>query len=356
MYASTTSANKETILKTIRFEKPDYIPMTFHINESCYDSYAPEDLFYLMEQHPFLFPEFKAPKNFTQTYAENARKDQPYTDDFGCVWETAINGIVGSVHKHPLEDWKNYKNYCLPDPEKSTGLGSVDWNKFEEKCRLDRAAGRMTYGDLRHGHTFLQLCDLRGYENLLFDMMDEEPLLDDLISKLEKFNLAQIYHFIKADVDMIRIPEDLGMQTGPMLSYGNFVRYIKPSYQRMMEPARKAGKIIHMHSDGDIRLLVDEIIDGGVDVMNLQDLVNGIEWIGQKFRGRICVDLDIDRQSITPYGTPKQIDELIRNEVEQIGCKEGGLMMIYGLYPGVPLENVKAVMDAMERYAFFYNS
>jgi hypothetical protein len=30
-------------------------------------------------------------------------------------------------------------------------------------------------------------------------------------------------------------------------------------------------------------------------------------------------------------------------------------MMIYGLYPGVPLENVKAIMDAMERYATFYS-
>jgi len=29
-------------------------------------------------------------------------------------------------------------------------------------------------------------------------------------------------------------------------------------------------------------------------------------------------------------------------------------MMIYGLYPGVPVENVRAVMDAMERYAGFY--
>ncbi len=28
--------------------------------------------------------------------------------------------------------------------------------------------------------------------------------------------------------------------------------------------------------------------------------------------------------------------------------------MIYGLYAGVPLENVKALMDAMERYAGFY--
>ena len=26
-------------------------------------------------------------------------------------------------------------------------------------------------------------------------------------------------------------------------------------------------------------------------------------------------------------------------------------MLIYGLYPGVPLENVKALMDAMTKYA-----
>ena len=31
-------------------------------------------------------------------------------------------------------------------------------------------------------------------------------------------------------------------------------------------------------------------------------------------------------------------------------------MMIYGLYPGVPLENVKALMGAMEKYAFYYST
>jgi len=30
--------------------------------------------------------------------------------------------------------------------------------------------------------------------------------------------------------------------------------------------------------------------------------------------------------------------------------------MIYGLYPGVPLANVKALMDAMERYASFFRN
>jgi uroporphyrinogen-III decarboxylase len=153
---------------------------------------------------------------------------------------------------------------------------------------------------------------------------------------------------------MICYPEDLGMQVGPMLSPQHFRTYIKPIYEHLMAPAHKAGCLVHMHSDGDIRDLANELIGSGVDILNLQDLVNGIDWIAANLKGRICIDIDIDRQQITHFGSPEQIDNLIRQEVEKLGSPEGGLMMIYGLYPGVPLENVKAIMDAMERYAGFY--
>ncbi len=122
-----------------------------------------------------------------------------------------------------------------------------------------------------------------------------------------------------------------------------------------MKPARNQGCIIHMHSDGDIRTLVDDLIDGGVEVINLQDLVNGIDWIADTFAGRTCIDLDIDRQSITARGTPEDVDRLVREEVDKLGCKDGGLMMVYGLYPGVPFENIRALMDAMEKYATHYS-
>ncbi len=353
MYASTSSSSKDNLLRSVRFERPDYIPMTFHINEACWRAYEPEALFDLMEAHPFLFPGFHRPQGtFAPEFAPVARRSEPYVDGFGCRWETAMDGIVGSVHEHPLSDWGLYDQYVFPDPEASTGLYPIDWKEFEQDCADRSARGEMTYGDLRHGHTFQQLVDLRGYENVLYDMMDDEPRLWDLIARLEAFNLAQIEHFVRAGVDMIRIPEDLGMQTGPMLSPADFERFIKPSYQRLMAPARQAGIAIHMHSDGNIRSLCGALIEGGVDVLNLQDLVNGVDWIAEKFRGRICIDLDIDRQSVTPFGTPSQVDALIREEAEKISCPQGGLMMIYGLYPGVPLENVRAVMDAMERYAF----
>ncbi len=77
-----------------------------------------------------------------------------------------------------------------------------------------------------------------------------------------------------------------------------------------------------MHSDGMLHQLAEDILSVGVDVLNLQDLVNGIDWI--------------------------------RREIETLGSKEGGLCLIYGLYPGTPIENAGAVMDAMERYMGYF--
>ena len=209
-------------------------------------------------------------------------------------------------------------------------------------------------GGLEHGHTFMTLMYLRGYENLILDMADGDSRLSRLIAMVTDYNTAIVNRTIGLGVEWMSYPEDLGMQVGPMLSPEHFRMYIRPSYERLMEPARRAGCVVHMHSDGDIRALADDLILGGVEVLNLQDLVNGIEWIAEHLAGRICIDLDIDRQKITRFGTPADIDALIRREVKTLGSREGGLMMSYGLYPGVPLSNVEALMDAMQRYSSFW--
>jgi len=342
--------------RAVRFERPDYIPMRFWINTACWHHYPKEALWDLMESHKFLFPGFKRPAaDWTPNYALCARRDEPYTDVMGCTWTTSDDGITGTVTGHPLADWSAFgTTWKLPDPDTTNGLYPEDWAARKAEWEKFKADGQGFGGSLYHGHTFLRLCDLRGYENLMFDMADEEPLLFELIEQIESFNLAIVKRYVEAGCSSMAYPEDLGMQIGPMLSPEMFRQYIKPSYERLMKPAQEAGIPIHMHSDGDIRLLADDLIDSGVEVINLQDLVNGIDWIAERFRGKICVDLDVDRQKITPYGTPADIDALIREEVEKIATPEGGLWMTYGLYPGVPLENVKAVMDAMTKYATFF--
>ncbi len=346
---------RENILKAVRFERPDYIPMSFHINASCWHHYDQDALQDLVESHPFLFPDFKRRKNVTPAYGLNQRKDEPYTDPWGCVWQTSDDGITGSVGTHPLSDWDRLAGYTPPNPEMTDGTFPFDWQSMETGVRHLKETGQIVRGGLPHGHTFLRLQDIRGYENLIFDMMDGKTELLKLIGMVEDFNYRFVLKWLELEPDMMSFPEDLGMQVGPILNPDSFRKFIKPVYEKLMKPAREQGCIVHMHSDGDIRTLVDDLIGCGVEVINLQDLVNGIDWIAGKFAGRTCVDLDVDRQTVTARGAPEQIDNLISEEVRKLGSKAGGLMMIYGLYPGVPLENVETLMNAMEKYAGHYS-
>lgn len=343
--------NRENTLRAARFERPDTIPMGFHINPACWDFYPPAALQALMADHPFLFPDFDANSPPTPSLDPNQHAAAPYTDDWACVWETSQTGITGAVTGHPLAEWADFASFTAPDPAHSDGLGPLDWAQVRRDFQQRRQTGQLTQANLQHGHTFLRLQDLRGYVNLMFDMADQNPQLINLLHMVEDFNRALVRRYIDLGVEWLGYPDDLGMQHGPMIAPPHFRQYIKPSYQRLIQPARDAGCVIHMHSDGDIRALAEDLLDCSIDVLNIQDQVNGLDWIAANLAGRVCLEIDIDRQAVTRFGTPDQIDAHIHKTTALLGNKQGGLMMIYGLYPGVPLANARAIMDAMTKYA-----
>ena len=353
--------SRENTLRAIRFEHPEYIPINFHINDSVFYSYEPDAVEELLESHPIIAGKHRIRYDLIEKRKQKEEllkqaasghavvENHRFFDEFGVEWEEAIDGIRGVVQNHPLADFSKIREYRMPALPVFNLEGDREWVKNA------KAAGNLTCAGLPHGHMFLRLTDLCGYENVLMGMMDGDDDLKLLIRKIEEHSMAHVEHWSKVGFDMISFPEDLGMQVGPMISPGLFREYIKPSYTRMMKPARESGAIIHMHSDGDIRTLADDLIDGGVDILNLQDLVNGIDWIRDRFAGRTCVELDIDRQKVTVFGTPSEVDALIREEVEKLSSPAGGLMMIFGWYAGTPLENIRALMDAMEKYMFYWS-
>ncbi len=349
--------DRETLLRTVRFQTPDYIPMTFHINQSCWEHYGQAALQDLIMEHRLLFPDYKPHTlPYTPVYPPFADASTPFTDPWGNVWKTSMNGTIGAVVEHALDSWDRFPDFTAPDPEKTTHWGPIDWEREAEGSNPIGFFSCLRAGEIGHGHTFLKLIDLRGYENLLLDMMDGEPRLFKLIGLLEEYNLALARNFLdRAKVEWLGFAEDLGMQRGPMISPDLFHTFIKPSYKKLMDLTKHSNAVVHMHSDGDIKALFFDILDCGVEVLNIQDVVNGLDWLEHEAKGKVCLDLDVDRQGITYSGSPRQIDELIRQEVSRLGDRTGGLMLIYGLYPGVPLENARALMDAMERYSGYFN-
>lgn len=348
--------DRENLMRAVRFDQPDWIPMTFHINAACWDHYGRDALWEAIEQHAWLFPPYRRDALRDQpSYPPYARAGEPFVDPWGCVWETTRDGIMGVVTKHPLESWDDFDSYQPPDPDTTTHWGPIDWERAAEEMGPSISQSCIPSGEIGHNHTWLRLIDIRGYERVLLDMADGDPRIDRLLDLLEAFNVGLVERYVvRAGATWMGFAEDLGMQRGPMLSPEQFRRHIKPRYQRMMALAREAGCIVHVHADGDLRSLVDDLLQCPIDVLNLQDRVHGIAWLRERLKGRVCLEVDIDRQQVTVEGSRRDIDDWIGRLVAELGGPEGGLMMIYGLYPGVPWENALAVMDAMERYAGYF--
>jgi len=346
---------RENYIKAYRFQSPEIIPMAFKINAASWPHYGRE-LEKLVVDNEFLFPGYIEGSvdwnNFPFNPAHIA--GQPYTDRWGCVWETHVNGIAGTVIHHPLSDWADLDSYEPPDPDKNERGDTIDWKRRAAAVKKRKGEGRIAISGIEHGFLFLRLSYLRGFENVLYDMADGSPELATLIGEIEDYNKRIVENHLDSGADIVAFPEDLGAQQTPLISPEMFRTYLQPVYTRLMATANKKGVLVHMHSDGHIFDLLDDILACGVDIINLQDLVHGVDEIARHLKGRVAIELDVDRQRVTRFGSPGDIDDLIREEVAKLGSPEGGLSLKYGLYPGTPIENARAVMDAMTKYANYF--
>ena len=348
---------RDNLLRSYRFQYPEFIPMEMSLDPIIRNYYQHDFIESLIASYPLFFPysaEKTMKKVFDDPFLPFRKIGIDYTDSWGCVWRTAIDGMTGSVIEASLQDWSNFNEFSMPNSDEENGWMKIDWRQIEKTAAQDRASGKPVICSLRHGHTLMALEYIRGYENLVMDFFDENPMVNKLIQMVSDFNFELVKRFLQLDIDILCFPEDTGMQQGPLISPNMFMKYIIPVYKRYFKYTKQKNVIIHMHSDGDLTHHADQLIEAGIDVINSQDLVNGIDALAECFKSRVAFDIDVDRQKVTVFGTPGDIDDLIHEEVEKLGDVSGGLKFIFDLGDHIPERNVVAVAEAFKKYMYYY--
>lgn len=348
-------SHRENYLRTASLTGGDRIPMRVVISDATRDQLR-EELEDVLVRHPDFFPGFRKGERDYDAYQfrAQARAGEDFVDNYGCVWHGEVNGITGIVSGHPLANWDALEDFQMPDPETELPLGPVDWDQVAASMAARKARGELCSAGTEHGFLFLRLYYLRGFENLMMDMATEDPRLDRLIEMIVEYTEFQVRQYLAMGVDVFGFAEDLGAQTSSVMGPRMFDRWIGPAYRRLIAPLRAAGVHIHNHSDGYVMDIIDRLIDVGMTICNIQDLVNGVDDIARELKGRVCIDIDVDRQSVVPFGTRDEIRELIEYEVRTLGSPRGGLMMTCGIYPPTPAQNVDAVLSAMGEFQRYW--
>jgi len=352
---SVALSERQNYLRNASFQGPEWVPCGVSISGASWLQWR-EEMEEVVARHPILFPRFrKGQRDFDSMDPGPAhRRGQRFTDAWGCVWRSEIDGLEGQVVRSPLADWEAFDSYVPPDPLVTGDRGPADWDGARKRVARAKKGGRLTWGSVPHGFLFMRLYYLRGFDNFMMDVAQDDPRLDRLCRMLLDHNLTIVNQWLEMGVDAISFGDDLGTQTASMLGPKHFRRWIQPGYEALFGPCRQAGVHVMLHSDGYIMDIMDDILASGVSIINPQDLCNGIDPLAREVKGRACIRLDVDRQTIVPFGTPAEIRGLIEEEVRKLGSPEGGLELICGIYPPTAPVNVDAVCSAMEEFRTYW--
>jgi uroporphyrinogen decarboxylase len=261
------------------------------------------------------------------------------------------------AHMTTEKDIEEYPYW--PDITTDTMAGVVEKAKRMHEETDYFICGMQSFGYFPlNGYGFIS-----GMDKWLLDMKIRPKFYHRLCERFMEINLAfadKFYGKIGKYLDAAMVFDDLGNQTGPLMSMNDYREFYKPYQAETINHIRKylrpEAKII-LHSCGSVYHFIPEFIEIGVDVLNpVQPLAINMEpWRLKKEFGRDMAFLGgFDVQKLLPLGNIEDIRkgvELLIGEYARGGGFVFGASQI--IQCNTPSENITAMFDAAYEYGTY---
>jgi uroporphyrinogen decarboxylase len=195
---------------------------------------------------------------------------------------------------------------------------------------------------------------LYGLDRFLIDLKRRPQVpcaIMDCFTDLYIANVSRVLEAGDGLVDMVYTYDDVGMQSGLLMSPRMWRAFILPRHQRLNAAIRRYPTQIMYHSCGAIYPLIGAVADEmGIDVLNpLQPRAAGMDMarIKKEFGARLAFHGGVDIQHTLPYGSPQDVRDEARERCRVLG-RGGGYICASAHYiqADTPLENILALYTA----------
>lgn len=275
--------------------------------------------------------------------------DSPEDDpDYRWAFGSQKRDQESAVDADPIiRDWNQLGDFLneFPDP------GRPQIAEITSKCRKQNPK---RYILENWGHYFHQrLAYLRGIENLLFDLYDNQSQLQQVMDALISFYSVWAERAKLTGSDGVWAGDDLGTQNSLFMPPEIFRKVYKPYYTKLAEILHKSNLDFWLHTCGNVTELMPDLIEAGVDIIHpIQVGTMDAEKIVSEFGNEIALWVGMDVQQLIPFGTPSEIREGIIKRAEIFYNEKGG--SVYGagnsLVPGIPFENIVAYAEVLDEF------
>ncbi|HCE45272.1 MAG TPA: hypothetical protein DET40_17165 [Lentisphaeria bacterium] len=173
--------------------------------------------------------------------------------------------------------WKEAKERMTPTRDR------INWDHLAKNYPKWREEGRWINAGFWFGFDITHSW-ITGTETLLIAMVTDPEWVTDMFNRQLEVDIALFDMVWEAGYtfDAIRWPDDMGYKYNQFFSVDTYRQLLKPYHQRAIEWAHAKGIRAELHSCGDIRPLVPELVGMGLDALNPLEVKAGMDPLALK--------------------------------------------------------------------------
>lgn len=228
------------------------------------------------------------------------------------------------------------------------------WSDAALRKAVGDAHAAGNYAGIWVGHMYENAWQIRGYEPFLMDLLTQREWAELLLDRFCENNLRTAVAAARAGYDCMNIGDDVANQNALMFQPELWREVMKTRWAKVIAAARAIKPDIHVwyHSDGNVWDIIDDLVEIGITILNpvQPECMNPLA-IRKRCGKLLAFDGCVGTQSTLPFGTPDEVRRTVRELVETLDGKNGGLMLspTHVLEPEVPPENIMAFFAECDR-------
>jgi uroporphyrinogen decarboxylase len=227
----------------------------------------------------------------------------------------------------------------------------VRWDEFWPVYRRARRADRyVCYGTVE---PFEMIKDVLGHEIMLMAMIAQPDWIHDIFDTYTNVAIA-LFEMVEAEgmvCDGAFVYGDIAYKNGPFMSPAHYREFLQPYHKRLFDAFKKRNMPVLYHSDGDIRLVLEDLIEAGVSAINPLENSAGMDVreLAPKFGDRLGFIGNIDVKVLLTNNDEAVMEE-VRSKITAAMPYHGYIYHSdHSIPPGVTLETYESVLAEVRR-------
>jgi len=361
-------SHRERVNLALKNQNTDYVPMDFSAEPEVWEKlqkfFKVETPFQVLEKldvdcriisydwQVFCRPEKRSSEEISNPHSrwKHWISDDVFEDVWGARRKLLSNefGVHECLFGYKLADAKSIEDlqkYNWPKP---------GWWNFD--C-LDKVLDKINPNQEYHlryriGSIFETAWSLRGLDNMLMDLAVNPNLacyIMDRITEVHLENLRTVLDKAADKIDMVYSYDDLAQQNSTLMSRDMWMSTIALRQKKLFDLATKYNKPVMYHTCGDIKTLIKDLSEIGVDLLNpvqTSALKMNFRQIKNEYGQMVAFHGGIDIQQLLPNGSLDQVKSEIALAKQYLG-RDGGYILAptHHIQADTPLENILAIYE-----------